>query len=98
MRLRWSEPILSFLNRAISMITITRKLARHLRSVIRRALHVTPSAQPAIVFDAGSAGLRVQANNHEVAIQYHQPGDFPAERVAVPYDLLADCEGRKEEP
>jgi hypothetical protein len=80
------------------MITITRNLARHLRSVIRRALHVTPSCQPAIHFLAGSDGLRVQARNREAAIQYHQAGEFPAERFLVPYELLADCEARKEEP
>ena len=74
------------------MIAITRNLARHLRSVIRRALHVTPSAQPDIIFDAGPAGLRVQARNHEVAIWHHRPGDFAPDRFAVPYDLLADCE------
>jgi len=74
------------------MITITRNLARHLRSIIRRALHVTPSAQPAIMFDAGATGLRVQALNHEVAIQYHRPGALPADRIVVPYELIADCE------
>ena len=49
------------------MITITRNLARHLRSVIRRALQVTPSCQPAIVLDAGQDGLRVRARNHQAA-------------------------------
>jgi hypothetical protein len=80
------------------MITITRNLARHLRSVIRRALHVTPSCQPSVTFLAGPDGLRVQARNRDTAIQYDQAGELPAERVIAPYDLLADCEGRKDEP
>ena len=44
------------------MITITRSLARQLRSVFRRALHITPRGFAySIVLDAGPDGLAVRA-------------------------------------
>jgi hypothetical protein len=81
------------------MIEITRKLARQFRSVVRRAMNVTgPRFQPAIDLLTGPDGLRIRARSIDAAVEYHQPGERPAEQLTASYDLLADCEGRKEEP
>jgi hypothetical protein len=55
-------------------------------------------SQPAIEFLGGADGLRIRARTIDAAVEYHQPGELPAEQLTASYDLLADCEGRKEEP
>ncbi|MHB1038187.1 MAG: hypothetical protein ACYC35_26405 [Pirellulales bacterium] len=81
------------------MITITRLQARQVRTVFRRALHVsTRGPFPILLFQAGPDGLRIRALANQAAAEYHIPGDFPPEELAAPYELLADCDGSKPEP
>jgi len=81
------------------LITITRLLARQLREVFRRALK-TPSKgfAPAITFRTGPEGLRVGARSGSLALEYHAPGDDPPEEISVPWESLADCEARRQDP
>jgi hypothetical protein len=84
---------------SLLMIQITRNLARQLRSVLRRALNLTSHGlQPAVVFESGPDGLRIRCHSDQAAVEYYQPGKLAPERIVAPIDLLADCEGRKEEP
>jgi len=81
------------------LITMTRSKVRQVRLVFRRALRLNGrDAGPCIVLAAGPDGLRVQAQNSQAAVQYHAPGEFPPERICVPFSLLADCEGTNAEP
>jgi len=48
--------------------------------------------------EAGPNGLVIQAKNSQTAIVRHVPGDFPSEKLSVPFQFLADCEGRGKEP
>jgi hypothetical protein len=81
------------------LITITRSFLRHLRAVLRRALRITGrDAGPNLLFITGADGLRIQTRNTHAAVEHHTTGDFPAERICVPFALLTDCEGTKAEP
>lgn len=82
------------------MITITRSLVKQLRAVFRRAgIGYRPrfGAGVPIKFLAGADGLRIQARSHEVAIEYHQPGEYTAETLTVPFEFLAECEGARDD-
>jgi hypothetical protein len=81
------------------MITITRQLARQLRSVFRRAgldKHSGPS-KDWLAFRAGPDGLRIQALSDEIAIEHHQPGELESAEFLVPRGVLATVEGTSEE-
>jgi hypothetical protein len=81
------------------MITITRRLARQLQSLLRRAGFdkQTGAAKDWIALRAGSDGLRIQAASDGIAIEYHQPGQFGSEEVILPRSLLAAVEGRSDD-
>jgi hypothetical protein len=81
------------------LITISRNLARQLRTVFRRALRITPRGRsyPA-TFQTGQDGLRVRVCSPEAAVEYYAPGAFSEEQFAIPIEVLADCEGRQESP
>ncbi len=81
------------------MITLTRSLARQVRAVFRRALGVTSRRFSCSVnLETGPEGLRIWAKTSDVAVQYHVVGALSPERITPPFQFLADCEGRKEEP
>jgi hypothetical protein len=81
------------------LITITRRLAMQLRMVFRRALGNIRSTGPAVRFTAGSEGLSVKVNSGDVAVEYRFPTAVsPAETLWLPFEFLADCEGKKDEP
>ena len=83
------------------MITITRLLARQLRSVFRSSgVHSRSHSPigPPVVFQAGPEGLRVRAHKYDLAVEYHQPGALPVDEIIVPRDFLDDSEGGKDEP
>ncbi len=81
------------------MITITRLLARQLRTVFRRVLNITPKGVVyPIVLDAGPNGLCVRALNHKSAVEYRQRGNLDTEQFSLPFQFLVDCEGRKDDP
>ncbi len=78
-------------------MNITRSLARQLRVVFRRAgIKSSPrDSGPWVFFQTGPQGLSIRARSHEVAIEYHQAGELPAEQLRVPISLLNECEGRE---
>ena len=80
------------------MIEITRRLARQLRAVLRKA--VPPGAgrvpRPPLVLHADPDGLRVRAQVPDVAVEYHQPGPRPPNTLALPSEALADFEGARD--
>ena len=80
------------------MITITRLLARQLRAVFRRTLGNAGSVGPTLSFTAGPEGLSVRAKAFDAAVEYLTPGELPPEEIAVPFELLAACEGRDDRP
>lgn len=81
------------------MITISRSLARMIRPVFRRALLGSSRGPgPAVVLEAGRGGLDIRAKTNQTAIAYQAPGEFPSDRLSVPFQFLADCEGRSKEP
>jgi hypothetical protein len=81
------------------MIQITRNLARQIRSVFRRALNVTPRGPSyPIILQAGPGGLCIRAQSPVAAVEYHGTGSFSAEQITLPFEFLADCEGKKDEP
>jgi hypothetical protein len=81
------------------LITISRLLARRLRSIFRQALSLTPSlfAQP-IQLTAGPEGLQVAGALHGFAACYQQPGALAECNLTIPYSLLKEVEGNHEEP
>lgn len=80
------------------MITITRRLARQLRAVFRKALNLTRGVGPPICFQASEAGLSVRSQNAEVAVEYHQAGEFSPESLALPLEFLRSCAGGRDDP
>jgi hypothetical protein len=82
-----------------SLIAITRNMARQVRAVFRRALNITPrGCSWPLTFQTGPDGLRVRSRSSDAAVEYHLPGDHPVEQINLPFEFLADCEGRKDEP
>jgi hypothetical protein len=53
---------------------------------------------PALGFIADAEGLRVKARFADAAVEYHAPGEHPTETLWLPFQFLADCEGKKDEP
>ena len=82
------------------MITITRDVARRFRAVARRALNISAkNHQPlTIQLTANSATITMRAATASAALEYRhaQPQD-PAS-LAIPFQLLADCENRSDQP
>ena len=78
------------------MITISRLLAKQIRSVFRRALQITARHTDQIVWlQADGTGLQVRAQNHHAIAEHHllcqvTPGSAP-----VTMEALAACEGTK---
>lgn len=81
------------------MITITRNLARQVRAVFRRTLGITTRGRLCTVhLETGPGGLRIWARTSDAAVLYQAAGDDSPQQMALPFQFLADCEGRKEEP
>jgi hypothetical protein len=83
------------------MITITRRQARHLRGLFRRAaLGIAHrGVLPPLVLRAEADRLRVQHRYAALAVAYAEPGNFrPVEAIAVPLDALSEFEGRDDSP
>jgi hypothetical protein len=79
------------------MISISRSLARQIRSVFRRLSRRSASPfRPIVSFEAGRDGLRIRSYNAEVAGEVHVPSEFPPETLAFSLDALTDFEGRGE--
>ncbi len=80
------------------MLTITRRLALKLRSVMRCAFGTIRGDGPALCITGDAEALRVRAAYADVAVEYRQEGQYPAETLLLPFQFLADCEGKKDQP
>src|SRR5437660_495714 len=79
---------------------MTRRQARQLRAVLRKAvpLGVGRVPRPPLVLHAGPDGLRVRAHQLDVAVEYHQPSPRPADALAFPGEALDDFEAARDTP
>lgn len=80
------------------MITLSRRLAAELWSVLRRVGGRARGYSPALLFSTAPDGMRVSTRMCDVAVAYHVPGNLPEEQFWVPSAFLADCEGKQDEP
>jgi len=82
------------------LIEITRTVVRTFRAVLKKIATVGGTREPPtlVVFRADRTGLHVQARNTQIALEYCQPGTYPAEEIAVPAEALAEFEARKDMP
>jgi hypothetical protein len=81
------------------MITISRSLARHLRSVFRRAgIKSRGGLARPVLFRSSADGLKIRAVAPDVALEYHVPDASPDEDIAAPVSLLDDCQGKTDDP
>ena len=80
------------------MITLTRPLARQVRAVFRHALGTSPRGPfPAVSLRADQHGLTIRSKSGMAAIERSVPGEYPADEILVPGELLVDCEGRSDQ-
>lgn len=78
------------------MLNLSRQLAKQLRSVIRRALQISPSQTGQVVWlVADDSGLRIRAQSHRGIAEYHLPGAATPDSIPVTMEALAECEGTK---
>jgi hypothetical protein len=85
----------------MTMVTLTRRQARGLRGVLRRArLGVSHKAPlPPLLLRADGPKLRAQHRYAGLAVEYATGGDIaPGGAIALPLDALADIEGEDEAP
>ena len=78
-------------------LTITRRSAYQLRSMFRRAFG-TRGPGPAGCFTAAADTLSVKARSADIAVEYTELGGGTPETLWLPFQILDDCEGRKDEP
>src|SRR5262249_61347485 len=64
----------------------------------RRRAGACGAAPPPVRLLAGPDGLRLRLAGPEAAAEYHHPGAAPEADLAVPWQLLADCEGADSSP
>jgi len=79
------------------LLTISRRLVRQLRTVMRRAFGARGHG-PAVCFTAAPGTLNVRAKLGNIAVEYTAAGEQPADTLWVPFQLLDDCQGKKDEP
>jgi hypothetical protein len=80
------------------LITIPRRLAQQLRSVLRRAFGNFRGNGPAIGFIAGKGGLIARSSFGDVAVECRLTGDRKAQTIWLPFEFLADVAGKNDEP
>ncbi len=82
------------------MLQFPRILARQFRAVLRRSVldQQARGSWPPIFCHSGEHGLLLQAHRGEVVLCYHDPLAQPAGSLAFPGSLLAEIEGRGEQP
>ena len=79
------------------MITITRRLALQLRSVLRRAFG-SRNTGTVVGFIADKAGLTVRSMYADAVVELRVPGERPVDTLWLPLEFLADIEGKKDDP
>ncbi len=77
------------------MIEFTRRIAKEVRSVLKKALgrHSVD-----LRMFASPAGLRIQAQGFEHAAEYHDPTPREPAELAVPMAVLDDVQGSRNDP
>ncbi len=77
------------------MIEFTRRIAKEVRAVFKKALG---RHQAALCFSAGPDGLRIQGQGYEHAVEFHDP--VPRERAELigPSSVLDDVQGDRNDP
>src|SRR5262245_58322517 len=77
---------------------MTRRLARQLRAVLRKAVPLGAGRvpRPPLVICADDEGLHLRAHQREVAVEHHQPGPLPPDTLALPGEALDDFEGSRD--
>jgi hypothetical protein len=80
------------------MIHISRRQARDLKTVFRRAFGFARYCDaPPVELSVSENGLIVRAKNELVAIEYHDPQAREPCRIVVPMQLFQDCEGGRDQ-
>lgn len=78
------------------MITFSRRLARRLRAVFRRALRPSPrGTSPSVTIVATTRTLKFIAQNDQIAVSYEETGRFAPAGLAVPLSLFDVCAGSR---
>ena len=80
------------------MITITRRTARSLRAVFRRAFGSSRTNNPTLTFEASPHGLTVWGMHQSVVLKNQIPGEFELESARIPLNALAECEAANDQP
>lgn len=82
------------------MIEFSRALARRFRAVLRKCLPLHARREPPgpVVFSAERTSLKVTAVTSVAILEFTQQGSYLPGLIAVPGEVLADCEGRQETP
>ena len=82
------------------MIDIPRSLLRQFRAVLRRSgSPLDPQREvPAVRCRTGAAGLALEAVRAEIALRCQAEGSRPEVTLTFPASLLAQVEGRKDDP
>ncbi len=79
------------------MVTITRRLAHHIRAVMRRAFG-TRGHGPAVCITVVADTLNVKARVADIAVEYSEPTRASDEILWLPFQFLDDCAGKRDEP
>lgn len=79
------------------MVTITRLLARTLRTVFRRA-GIKPGPTAGLLFQMVGEDLVIQACSNVAAVQYKVPAIDQTQRFVAPLEILESVEGRTTDP
>ncbi len=78
------------------MLTVSRLLAKQIRSVFRRALQISASQIDQAVWLVGDdSGLRIRAQNWRATAEYHLLGAVATESIPVTMEALTAFEGAK---
>jgi hypothetical protein len=77
------------------LIEFSRQAAKQLRVVIRKLFG---RQKPDVTLITGPDGLRLQACGEFHAVEYHDPVPRQSDRLIIPFALLDDVEGTRNEP
>ena len=72
-------------------------MALQLKSVMRRAFG-SRNATPAVCFTASAGTLSVKARQGDAAVEHRMATDAPDETLWLPFQFLADCEAKRDDP
>ncbi|HQX54108.1 MAG TPA: hypothetical protein PLR25_29615, partial [Planctomycetaceae bacterium] len=81
------------------MIELSRRNIRAIRTTIRQSLGIASARRaPVITLRATAKQLQIQAATETIAIECRLPGSSTPECFAVPYEAMAMCEGKQDDP